>query len=210
MDFAGLFKTGVSSEDDDTPVVGVHDPDAMGEGETWCENGQHFYHRESTRGRVPKSCPEHRPSPQKASSGSVKPAGKPGSAGYLADLEHRLALLVAQAGLGFAASPLRTTGAVLTADASEWASATLELCKNNERALAVIDNLTKALPATKLAQLGARAVVAAGTDMGRIPPDHMLAEMLNVRQVWEKLNGPYVPKVWEAPAQPPQFQPIGA
>lgn len=212
LNLTDMFSSRTSSEPDDVPAGVLLDdpsPDSMGEGETWCEGGQHFYHRETTRGRVPKSCRDHRTSGG-GSKTSVKPSGKPGSAAQLSDLENRIALMVGKVSLGFAASPLKTTGAVLAMDAPEWARCTIELCKDNPRALAVLDSLTKTLPAAELAQLGARAVVAAGTDVGRIPPDHILSEMLNVREVWEKLNGPFTPKLWDPPPTPPAFHPIGA
>lgn len=151
--------------------------------ELWCELGSHqWLYTGTATTRIPKSCPDH-----KVRSGNPVTTRSTGGK-KLEDLKTRLGVFVGSIGKG-SSSMLPVMGTVLMVNSVKAANATVELCKDNAKALEILDKITLAVPALDLGEVLAAAFVAAAVDMGRLDPAAMPAQLLGVSEIYEKVHG---------------------
>lgn len=104
---------------------------------------------------------------------------KPASSKLAADIADPIAKLAM--GLAFQ-SP--TAAAVLITRGDETAKALVAIAEKHPRMLAALQRVSQVGPATDLVQTGVMLLIAVQMDMGRIPPDHPLASLTGVSQLF--------------------------
>lgn len=185
MDFSNLIPLSVGKDDTEGVAPAPFQPveDVTPDGTVlMCEAGQHEW-LHSGRGRKPKDCPEHRVRNSSATtSGRVRSSTR-----KLDKLKEDLAVSIARVGKPLA-SPLPITGTIVVTRSTGTADAIVELCKNNDRALAVLEKIGMVAPATELGDLLATLAVSIQVDTNRMPSDHFLAQLTGVTDVAETIN----------------------